>query len=141
LRVAVYAVVEGVGKAGVEVDEATDLLGMAAADRTQLFASDGVSDEDGLLQLEGVDDGKNIVAETVGGVVVSVGRGGAGVAEPATGDAVDVVLADEFGRKVIEVMRVATQSGEEDERASGAASVEDFKLDAGLDGDKLHGVG
>ena len=34
LRVAVDAVVEGVGIAGVEVDEAPDLFGMAAADRT-----------------------------------------------------------------------------------------------------------
>jgi hypothetical protein len=64
--IAVGAIIEGVGTAGVEVNEATDLLGMAAANRTQLFASDRVSDEDGLLQLEGVDDGKNIVGETVG---------------------------------------------------------------------------
>jgi hypothetical protein len=31
--------VEGVGTVGIEADEATDLLGMAAADRTQLFAN------------------------------------------------------------------------------------------------------
>ncbi len=105
LRVAVDTIVEGVGKAGVEVDESTDLLGMAAADRTQLFASDGVSDEDGLVQVEGCNDGKHIVAETVGGVVVAVGSGGAGVAEAAAGNAVDVVLASEFRRKVVEDMR------------------------------------
>jgi len=39
LRIAVGAIVEGVGTAGIEVDEATDLLEMAAADRTQLFAN------------------------------------------------------------------------------------------------------
>jgi hypothetical protein len=48
-RIGVTGCVEGVGKAGVEVDEATDLFGMAAADRAQLFASDRVSGEDGLL--------------------------------------------------------------------------------------------
>ena len=141
LRIAVGAIIEGVGIAGVEVDEAADLLGMAAADRTQLFAGDRVSGEDGLLQLEGLDDGKDIVAETVGGVVVVVEGGVAGVAEAATGNAVDVVLADESGRKLVEGMRGVAQSGEEDERASGAAPVEDFELDAGLDGDELRGVG
>lgn len=120
LRVAEDAIVEGVGKAGVEVDEATDLFGMAAADRAQLFASDRVSGEDRLLQVEGVDDRKNIVAETVRGVIVAVGSGGAGVAETAAGDAVDVALAGEFRRKLVEDMRGVAQTGEEDEWASGA---------------------
>jgi hypothetical protein len=141
LQVAAGAVIEGVGTAGVEVNEAADLLGMAAADRTQLFASDGMSGEDGLLQVEGGDDGKNIVAETVGGVVVAIGSGIAGLAEAAAGDPVDVVLADEFRREGVEDMRSVTQTGEKYERASGAAPVEYLKLDAGLDGDELHGVG
>jgi hypothetical protein len=39
---------------------------MTAADRTQLFAADRVSNKDRLVQVEGSHDGKNIVAETVG---------------------------------------------------------------------------
>ncbi len=113
---------------------------MAAADRTHLFASDRVSDEHGLLQLEGVDDGKNIVSETVGGVVLVVGGRVAGLTEAATGNAVDVILAGEFGRKVVVAVGGVAQAGEKDERAPGAAPVEDFELDAGLDRDELHGV-
>ena len=86
-------VVVSVGKGCVKVDKCGDFFRVAASDGTQLFASDRMSGEDGLLQFEGADDGKNIVAETVGGVVVGVWGDGAGIAEPATGDAIDVMRA------------------------------------------------
>ncbi len=44
LQVAVGAIVKSVGTAALEVNESADFLGMTAADRTQLFASNGVPD-------------------------------------------------------------------------------------------------
>ena len=70
LQVAVGAIVKSVGTAALEVNESADLLGMTAADRTQLFAGNRVPDKDWLVQMKGGDDGKDIVAETVGRIIV-----------------------------------------------------------------------
>ena len=105
-----------------------------------LFASDRVSDKDRLAQMQGVHDGKNIVAETVGRIIVVIGSGIAGLAKAATGNAVHVVLAGELRREVVINMRGVAQTGEENKRASAAAPIEHLEVDAGLDGDEPHRV-
>ena len=140
LRVAEGAIIESVGKAGVQIDETTNLLRMTASDRTQLFASHRVSSEHRLLQIESLNHGKYIVTETVGRIIVVIGSGYAGIAEPATCDAVDVVFCGELGRKGVEDMRRIAQTGEEHKWSSGASPVKDFELDAGFDRDELHAV-
>lgn len=124
----------------VQVDETADLLGMAATDRAQFFAGDRVSNENRLSQVKRGDDGKNIVAETVGRIVLPIGRGVALLAEAAASNAINMVSAGEFRREVVEDMRRVPQTGEENERASAAAPIEHFKLDAELDGHELHSV-
>ena len=51
-----------------------------------------------------------------------------------------MIFAGKFGRELVELVRGVAQSAEEDERPASATPVEDFELDAGLDGDELHGV-
>src|ERR1039458_5511769 len=91
-----------------------------------------------LLQVERSHDGKHIVAETVGRIILVIGRRVAGLAEAATGDAVDVVFARELWCEAVVYMHCVAQPGEENERASAATPIEHFELDARLDGDELH---
>ena len=134
------AIVKRVGAAALEVNECADFLGMTAAYRTQLFAGNRVPDKDWLVQMKGGDDGKDIFAKLVGRIVVVIGSGIARLAKAAAGNAVHVIFAGKFGRKLIERVRGVAQRGEEDERPASAAPVEDFELDAWLHGDELHGV-
>jgi hypothetical protein len=94
----VNLVVEGVWVAGIEIDEGGNLLGMAGTDGAELFASDGVSDENGIVEVEGVDDGKDVVTEAV---CLGGGSGRGGSAEAAAGDSVDVVVGGEFGSEFV----------------------------------------
>jgi hypothetical protein len=55
--------------------------------------------------MKGRDDGKDIVAEAVGRIVVVVGRGIAGLAKAAAGDAVRMIFAGKFGRELVELVR------------------------------------
>jgi hypothetical protein len=62
----------------------------------------------------------------------SDGWGGlAGVAEAAAGHAVDMALAGKFRCKLVEDIRGVAQTGEEDERASGAAQSRTSSLTPG----------
>jgi hypothetical protein len=134
---AVSLVVEGVGVSSVQVDEGSHFLGMAGADGTEFFASDGVSGEDGAIEMEGVDDGEDVVAEAVG-LVVGGGRcGGGRGAEAAAGDAVNVVAGGEFGSEFVPDVGVVAEAGEEDERTPGATPVKDFEFYIFVDGDEL----
>ena len=94
-----------------------------------------------LIQMQGSDDGKDIVAQAVGRIIVVVGRRIAGLAKAAAGDAVRMIFAGKFGRELVELVRGVAQSAEEDERPASATPIEHFELDARLDGDKLHSVG
>lgn len=60
--------------------------------------------------------------------------------EPMAADAVDVDLPLNFGANLSKTCAVSPRPAR---KTSGrpVPPVEDFKLDAGLDGDKLHGVG
>ena len=90
--------------------------------------------------MKGGDDGKDIVAEAVGRIIVVVGSGIAGLAKAAAGDAVHMIFAGKFGRELVELVRGVAQSAQEDERPASATPVEDFELDSRLDGDELRGV-
>jgi hypothetical protein len=55
MQVAVGAIVKRVRTAALEVNEPADLLGITAADRTQLFAGNRVPDKDRLVQMLSTD--------------------------------------------------------------------------------------
>jgi hypothetical protein len=67
--------------------------------------------------MKGSDDGKDIVAQAVGRIIVVVGRRIAGLAKAAAGDAVRMIFAGKFGRELVELVRGVAQSAEEDKRA------------------------
>jgi hypothetical protein len=87
-----------------------------------------------MVEMQRIENGDDVVAEMAG---VIVGSGGAGRAESAARDGVDVVGRYKRGREIIEDVGGVAASGEEDERAAGAAPVEHFKMDAVGDGDEL----
>ncbi len=130
-------VVEGVWVAGIQIDKGGNFLGMAGTDGAELFASDRVSDEDGVGDIESVDDGENVVTEAVCLVVGGGGsRSGRGP-EAATGDAVDVIGGSKFRGEFVVDVGVVAEAGEEDEWTSGATPVENFELYVFVDGDEL----
>jgi hypothetical protein len=128
------AVVEGVGIGGVEVNDAGDAMRMLVRYRAEFGAADGVADEHRMVEMQRIENGDDVVAEMAG---VIVGSGGAGRAESAARDGVDVVGRYKRGREIVEGVSGVAASGEEDEWAAGAAPVEDFKAEAVGDGDEL----
>ena len=126
------------GVGGVEVNDGGDAMGMLVGDGAEFGTADGVADEDGMVEMQGVENGYDVVGEMA---EVVVGSGGAGRAESAAGDGVNVVAGRELGREVVEGVCGVAASGEEDERAAGAAPVEDFEADVVGDLDELLFVG
>ena len=106
----VRLIVESVRVSGVEIDEGRNFLGMAGADRAELFAGDGVSGEDGASELEGVDDGEDVVAEAIGFVVGGGGCRRGGGAEAAASDAIDMIVGGEFGGELVEDVSVVSEA-------------------------------
>jgi len=127
------AVVEGVAIGGVEINEAGDAMRMLLGDGAEFGATDRVADEHGMVEMQRVENGDDVVGEMAR---VVVGSGEAGRAESAAGDGVDVVGGDERGREVVEGVSGVAAAGEEDERAAGATPVEDFEADGVGDGDE-----
>jgi hypothetical protein len=127
------AVVEGVGIGGVEVNDAGDAMRMLIGDGAEFGAADGVADEHGMVEMQRVENGDDVVGEMAG---VGVGSGCVGGAESAARDGVDMVGGDERGREVVEGVGGVAASGEEDERAAGTAPVEDFEANGVGDGDE-----
>jgi hypothetical protein len=125
------AVVEGVGIGGVEINDAGDAMRMLVGDGAEFGAADGVADEHGMVEMQRVEKGDDVVGEMAR---VVVGGGCVGGAESAARDGVDVVGRDERGREVVEGVGGVAASGEEDEWAAGAAPVEDFEADGVGDG-------
>jgi hypothetical protein len=127
------AVVEGIGIGGVEINDAGDAMRMLVGDGAEFGAADGVADEHGMVEMQRVENGDDVVGEMAG---VVVGSGKARGAESAAGDGVDVVGRDERGREVVEGVSGVAAAGEEDDRATGAAPVEDFEADGVGDGNE-----
>jgi hypothetical protein len=119
----VSLVVEGVRVSGVQIDQGSNFLGVAGAYGAELFAGDGVSSEDGASQMEGVDDGEDVIAEAIGFVVGRGGCGGGGGTEAAAGDSVNMVAGGEFDREFIKDVGVVAETGEQDERTACATPI------------------
>src|SRR5690242_4728618 len=62
------AIVVRIRISGIEVDQSCDSFGMARAYGTQLFAAEGVAGQYRPVELECVEDGEDVVTETIGRV-------------------------------------------------------------------------
>ncbi len=128
------AVVEGVGIGGIEINDAGDAMRMLVGDGAEFGAADGVADEHGMVEMQRVENGDDVVAEMAR---VVVGSCGAGRAESAAGDRIDMVGRDERGREVVEgVRRASPPPARKTTGRAGAAPVEHFEPDAVSDRDK-----
>src|ERR1700730_12823985 len=83
-------IVIGESICGFEIDQSSYSLRVAAADGTQFFTGKGMPNQYRMIELERVDHGEHVIAETVGCVVGAGGNGFAGCAKAASRDAVDV---------------------------------------------------
>ena len=130
------AVVEGVSVGGLEVNKAGDFLWVAAADGAELLAGYGMADQDGVVDMERVDDREHVVAKTIGKVVAAPRYGGAGGAEAATGNAVDVIVGRELLRELVKDMGGVANAGEQNHGTAGPSPVEHLESDVFFDGDE-----
>src|ERR1700677_3561889 len=133
-------VVVGERKSGIEINQPCNLLRVTAADRTQFFTGDGVSNQYRAIKLEFCDHGQHIVTQTVGGVISDSERWLTGGAEPAARDPICVIVSGKFRGEIIEYMGRVSQPCQENQRSPGTAPVEDFQLDTFFDGEKLNGM-
>src|SRR5262245_4901914 len=83
-------------------------------------------DEHRTLQLERVENREHIVAERIG---ARGQRRKARLAETAAGDAVDMKIAGELGREVVEDVRRVASTWQQHERPSCAAPIEHLQVD------------
>ena len=99
-----------------------------------------MSDQYGVIEFEGLDDGEHIVTETVGGVITNDWIGLAGVSEASARDAVDVIVRNELWSEFVVDMGVVAETSEKDQRPTDSTPVQDFELDVLIDGDELNNV-
>src|SRR6185312_12833360 len=114
------------GVSGLEIDHAGNAIRMAARHRAQLLARERMSHQNGTLQPQGIDHLQDVITEKIRAVFSSLKPG---VTEPATGDAVDVVVIRQLRREVIEFMRGTSARRQEDDRSAGAAPIEHLESD------------
>ena len=74
-HVGLCGIVERITVDSVEVNETGDYIWITAADPAQLFTSDRMSGQDGMIELQRLDDYQDIFSQPLGGVVGDVGAG------------------------------------------------------------------
>src|SRR5215469_85392 len=111
---------------------------MPRSQGTQLFAAERVPDQHRPDQLECIEDGENVVAETIGRIGRVTGRQrSAGGAEAAPCDAVNVICGRQFGSELVENMSRVSKTRKQNQGSSRSAPIENFQPDVVLDRDEL----
>ena len=106
------SIVERILVRRIEIDESGNSIRMAGADGAQFCTSNRVSREHRSLEFEQVQDSEHIVTQAIR----IVGRAGAGRAESAPGDGVNVVIGSKFGHEIIENVSRTSEPGYENQR-------------------------
>src|SRR6516165_7556472 len=129
-QIAARAVVVGVCISSIEVSQSCDSFGMSGSHRTQLFAAERVPSQHGPVQLECIEDGENVVTQTIGRIHrVPGGQRSAGRAEAAPCDAVNMVRRRQLGSELIKYMSRVSKPRQQNQGSSRATPIEDLQLD------------
>lgn len=91
-----------------------------------------------LIQLEGVDDGHNVVSEPIRGVVCRYGFRNTRCSETTRSYSNDVIVGRELEREDVEDVSCIAKAGKEDERTSVATPIENLQLDVVVDTDETN---
>src|SRR5215467_11947767 len=104
---------------------------------TQLFTTERVANQHGPVQLERVEDGENVVTETIGRIRAPSRQRSAGRAEAAPRDAVNVICGRQFGSELVENMSRVSKTRKQNQGPSRSAPIENFQPDVVLGRDEL----
>src|SRR5690606_31881221 len=107
-----------------EIHECGDAIRIPCADRAQLLTRDRMPDEDRAIQLERIQYSEYIVAERV---TARRKRRKARFAETAARNAIDVEIVGELRREVVEDMCRVAAAGQQHQRPSITAPIEDLQ--------------
>src|SRR5580698_7525594 len=138
--VSVNAIIVGITVGRVEIDKSRNLIGVAAADRTQFLACNRMAHQDRPSEVERIDNSQHVIAQTVRCIIAVCRSWFAGGAKASSCDAVDVMVRSKLRSELVENVGVVPKSCKKDQRSTGPTPVDNFQLDVLFDGDKLRCV-